>query len=230
MKTPIKTPPLTTIKLSYEKIKGRDLMNQSKNDHDKSLNDEIKDELEGLSESTENAENAENVANTNEANEVENNEETPSTVEELRAELEKVQVKADENWDTVLRMKADLENQRRRSEKQVSDAHKFAAKKFIEELLPVVDSMEMGMAAEGDVEQIREGVALTKKVFDTAMEKFGLEAVEPLGEKFNPDLHQAMAMQPSEEYEEGHVSAVMQKGYTLNGRLVRPAMVMVVKN
>jgi molecular chaperone GrpE len=127
-------------------------------------------------------------------------------------------------------MKADLENQRRRNEKQVEDAHKYAVKKFIEELLPVADSMEMGLAAEGDVEQIREGVALTKKVFDNAMEKFGLEMVEPLGDKFNPELHQAMAMQPSEEFEEGCVSAVMQKGYTLNGRLVRPAMVMVVKN
>ena len=148
----------------------------------------------------------------------------------LEEQLEQAQAKADENWDTVLRMKADLENQRRRNEKQVEDAHKFAAKKFIEELLPVADSMEMGLAAEGDVDQIKEGVALTKKVFDTAMEKFGLAAVEPLGEKFNPDLHQAMAMQPSEEFEEGCVSAVMQKGYTLNGRLVRPAMVMVVKN
>jgi len=194
-------------------------MSQSKNDNDKSLDDELKVELDSTSEFTEDttddAEN-ENIDDTSE--------------EQLREELKKVQAKADENWDTVLRMKADLENQRRRSEKQVSDAHKFAVKKFIEELLPVADSMEMGMAAEGDVEQIREGVALTKKVFDTAMEKFGLEAVEPLGDKFNPDLHQAMAMQPSKEYEEGHVSAVMQKGYTLNGRLVRAAMVMVVKN
>ena len=192
-------------------------MSQSKNDHNGSLNDEIKDELGSLSEAEEEATTEENI------------DELPIE-EQLQAKLEEVQAKADENWDTVLRMKADLENQRRRSEKQVSDAHKFAVKKFIEELLPVADSMEMGMAAEGDVEQIREGVALTKKVFDTAMEKFGLEAVEALGEKFNPDLHQAMAMQPSEEYEEGHVSAVMQKGYTLNGRLVRPAMVMVVKN
>ena len=148
----------------------------------------------------------------------------------LEDQLEQAKAKVDENWDTVLRMKADLENQRRRNEKQVEDAHKYAVKKFIEELLPVADSMEMGLAAEGDVEQIKEGVALTKKVFDTAMGKFGLEAVEPLGDKFDPELHQAMAMQPSEEYEEGHVSAVMQKGYTLNGRLVRPAMVMVVKN
>jgi len=153
-----------------------------------------------------------------------------SVEEQLQVDLEKAQSKADENWDTVLRLKADLENLRRRNEKQVEDAHKFAAKKFIEELLPVADSMEMGLAAEGDVKQIKEGVALTKKVFDSAMEKFGLEAVEPLGEKFDPELHQAMAMQPSEEYEEGHVSAVMQKGYVLNGRLVRPAMVMVVKN
>ncbi len=148
----------------------------------------------------------------------------------IEEQLQAAQAKADENWDTVLRMKADLENQRRRNEKQVEDAHKFAAKKFIEELLPVADSMEMGLAAEGNVDQIKEGVALTKKVFDSAMEKFGLEAVEPLGDKFDPELHQAMAMQPSEEYDEGHVSAVMQKGYVLNGRLVRPAMVMVVKN
>jgi len=152
------------------------------------------------------------------------------SIEELREQVEALQEKADENWNTVLRLKADAENQRRRSEKQVEDAHKYAVKKFVEELLPVADSMEMGMAAEGDVEQIKEGVALTKKVFDNALEKFGLEVVDPLGEKFNPELHQAMAMQPSDEYEDGQVSAVMQKGYTLNGRLVRPAMVMVAKN
>ena len=193
-------------------------MSQSKKDPNEPLENNIEDILEDLEETNE------SVAQ----DETQDTEEVP-TEDQLRADLETAQAKADENWDTVLRMKADLENQRRRSEKQVSDAHKFAVKKFIEELLPVADSMEMGMAAEGDVEQIREGVALTKKVFDTAMEKFGLEAVEALGEKFNPDLHQAMAMQPSEEYEEGHVSSVMQKGYTLNGRLVRPAMVMVVK-
>ena len=193
-------------------------MSQSKKDPNEPLENNIEDILEDLEETNE------SVAQ----DEAQDTEEVP-TEDQLRADLETAQAKADENWDTVLRMKADLENQRRRSEKQVSDAHKFAVKKFIEELLPVADSMEMGMAAEGDVEQIREGVALTKKVFDTAMEKFGLEAVEALGEKFNPDLHQAMAMQPSEEYEEGHVSSVMQKGYTLNGRLVRPAMVMVVK-
>ena len=152
------------------------------------------------------------------------------TIESLQAELETVRASADKNWDTVLRMKADAENQRKRSEKQVQDAHKFAVQKFVSELLPVADSLEMGMAAEGDIEKIREGMKLTMDVFNSSMAKFSVETVEPLGEKFNPELHQAMAMQPSEEYEEGHVSAVMQKGYTLNGRLVRPAMVMVVKN
>ena len=152
------------------------------------------------------------------------------TIESLQAELETVRASADKNWDTVLRMKADAENQRKRSEKQVQDAHKFAVQKFVSELLPVADSLEMGMAAEGDIDQIREGMSLTMDVLNKALEKFSVEAIDPLGEKFDPELHQAMAMQPSDEYEEGHVSAVMQKGYTLNGRLVRPAMVMVVKN
>jgi len=160
----------------------------------------------------------------------ENGEEGEVTIESLQAELETVRASADKNWDTVLRMKAEADNQRKRSEKQVQDAHKFAVQKFVSELLPVADSLEMGMAAEGDIEQIREGMKLTMNVFNASMAKFSVEAVDPLGEKFDPDFHQAMAMQPSEEYEEGHVSAVMQKGYTLSGRLVRPAMVMVVKN
>ena len=152
------------------------------------------------------------------------------TIESIQAELAAAQAKADENWDTALRIQADMDNLRKRSEKQVEDAHKYAVQKFVEELLPVADSLEMGMAVEGEVDQIREGIGLTMNVLKAAMEKFSIVAIDPLGEKFNPDLHQAMAMQPSGEYENGHVSAVMQKGYTLNGRLVRPAMVMVVKN
>ena len=200
-------------------------MSQSKENDDQALND-IKDELESMNESAEPQTESDHEVDVD-TNDTDSGE---ITIESLQADLETAQAKADENWETVLRMKADLENTRRRNEKQVEDAHKYAVKKFIEELLPVADSMEMGLAAEGDVEQIKEGVTLTKKVFDTAMEKFGLEVVDPLSEKFNPDLHQAMAMQPSDEYDEGCVSAVMQKGYTLNGRLVRPAMVMVVKN
>lgn len=152
------------------------------------------------------------------------------SIESLQADLEKANAKADENWDKALRIQAEMDNFRKRSEKQVEDAHKYAVKKFVEELLPVADSLEMGYAVDGEVEQIREGIGLTMNVLKAAMEKFSVVAVDPLGEKFNPDLHQAMAMQPSEEYENDHISAVMQKGYTLNGRLVRPAMVMVVKN
>ena len=152
------------------------------------------------------------------------------TIELLQEQLEAAETKANDNWDKALRIQAEMDNLRKRSEKQVEDAHKYGVKKFVEELLPVADSLEMGYAVEGEVEQIREGIGLTMNVLKAAMEKFNVIAVDPLGEKFNPDLHQAMARQPSEEYENDHVSAVMQKGYTLNGRLVRPAMVMVAKN
>lgn len=151
-------------------------------------------------------------------------------IAQLREKLEATEAKANENWDSFLRLQAEMDNQRKRSDKQVEDAHKFASQKFVEALLPVVDSLEMGMAAEGNIEQIREGMGLTMKQFESVMEKFNIETVNPMGEKFNPELHQAMAMQPNPEMENNTVMAVMQKGFTLNGRLVRPAMVMVVKN
>jgi molecular chaperone GrpE len=155
---------------------------------------------------------------------------TEDVLEELREELAKAEKKSVESWETLVRLQAEMDNQRKRNEKQVSDAHKFAVKTFVEQLLPVIDSLEMGMQAEGDLDSIREGMQLTLKQFGSVMEKQNLVAVDPLGEKFDPELHQAMGMQPSEEYDDGSVSAVMQKGYTLNARLVRPAMVMVVKN
>lgn len=148
----------------------------------------------------------------------------------LELELEAATTKADENWDKYLRLKAEMYNLRRRNEKQVDDAHKFAVKKFAESLLPVADSLEMGMAAEGDVKQIREGMDLTLKVFLDAMNKHKVEVVNPVGEMFNPDLHQAVSMQPGDGQKDNEVITVMQKGYTLNGRLIRPAMVMVCKN
>jgi molecular chaperone GrpE len=151
-------------------------------------------------------------------------------IAQLREQLDTTQQKADENWDTLVRLQAEMENNRKRSEKKVEDAHKYASQKFVESLLPVVDSLEMGMAAEGDIEQIREGMNLTLKQFESVMEKFNIEAVNPMGEKFNPELHQAMAMQPNAEMENNTVMAVMQKGFTISGRLIRPAMVMVVKN
>jgi len=157
-------------------------------------------------------------------------EETKGAIDALREELAKAEEKAAESWDTLVRLQAEMDNQRKRNDKQVADAHKFAVQKFVEQILPVMDSLEMGMLAEGDIDSIREGMQLTLKQFESVMEKQNLVSVDPLGEKFDPDLHQAMAMQPSEEYDNGLVSAVMQKGYTLNGRLVRPAMVMVAKD
>lgn len=165
-----------------------------------------------------------------EQQEVDQDETAQDDLEQLRQALSKAEDKAAENWDQLVRLQAEMDNQRKRAEKQISDAHKFAVQKFAEALLPVVDSLEMGRQAEGDLDSIREGIDLTMKQFDQVMEKFNLEAINPLGEKFDPEMHQAMAMQPSEEYDDGLVSLVMQKGYTLNGRLVRPAMVMVAKN
>ncbi len=204
-------------------------MSKSKDDiNDIIDNDEVDSEVdEALDQATEAAEEKQQQEEVTETNKEVTSE---VTIESLQAELEEANTKANENWDKALRIQAEMDNLRKRSEKQVEDAHKYAVKKFVEELLPVADSLEMGYAVEGEVEQIREGIGLTMNVLKAAMEKFSVVAVDPLGEKFNPDLHQAMAMQPSEEYEDDHVSAVMQKGYTLNGRLVRPAMVMVVKN
>jgi molecular chaperone GrpE len=151
-------------------------------------------------------------------------------VETLQQQYEAAKTKADENWDQYLRLQAEMDNLRKRSTKQVEDAHKFASQKIVEALLPVIDSLEMGMQAEGDLDSIREGMNLTMQQFESVMEKFSIAVVNPLGEVFNPDLHQAMSMQPCENQENNTISMVMQKGYTLSGRLIRPAMVMVCKN
>lgn len=151
-------------------------------------------------------------------------------IAQLQAALAEAQAKADENWDRSVRLQAEMDNQRRRFEKQVEDAHKYSVQKFAESLLPVIDSLEMGMQAEGDLDKIREGMGLTLKQFESVMEKFKLEAVGEVGDTFNPELHQAVSMQPNPECENNTILAVMQKGYTLNGRTIRPAMVMVCKN
>lgn len=154
-----------------------------------------------------------------------------NTVEALEAKLAEAQAKADENWDQLVRTKAEMENIRRRSERDLANAHKFALEKFAQELLPVIDSMEMGVAAaqdeNTDVSKLREGTEMTLKMFETAIEKFGIKGVHPHGESFNPDHHQAMSMIDSAEHEPNTVIDVMQKGYLLNERLVRPAMVVV---
>ena len=135
--------------------------------------------------------------------------------------------------DAALRAQADAQNVKRRAEQDVEKARKFALERFCSELLPVADNLERALeAAAGDdeiVKPIAEGVELTLKSFQDALKKFNIEAVDPEGEPFDPQLHQAMSMLENNEVEPNTVIAVMQKGYTLNGRLVRPAMVMVSK-
>lgn len=153
--------------------------------------------------------------------------------EDLLPLLEDARAKADEHWNLVVRVKADMDNARRRSKLDVENAHKFALEKFAQELLPVTDSLEMGLAAIYDdsdaAVRLKEGTQLTLKMLVSALEKFGIESINPLGEAFDPDKHQAMSMQESAEHKPNTVIAVMQKGYELNGRLLRPAMVVVSK-
>jgi molecular chaperone GrpE len=136
--------------------------------------------------------------------------------------------------DTALRAQADAQNVQRRAEQDVERARKFALEQFAKELLAVVDNMERALEAtdgldDDVVKPITEGVELTLKSFLAALKKFNVEAVDPQGEPFDPNLHQAMSMVENNDVEPNSVIAVMQKGYTLNGRLLRPAMVMVSK-
>lgn len=152
-------------------------------------------------------------------------------VEALQAQLAEAEAKANENWDQLVRAKAEMDNIRRRSERELTNAHKYALEKFANELLPVIDSLEMGVAAamdeNADVSKLREGTEMTLKLFENAIDKFGIKSVHPKGEAFNPDHHQAMTMIDSPEHQPNTVIDVMQKGYLLNERLVRPAMVVV---
>jgi len=146
----------------------------------------------------------------------------------LEEELTKTEMQINEYRNQVMRAQAELENVRKRAERDVSNAHKFALEKFVEELLPAIDSLEKSMeAAVGD--QHQEGVELTCGMLLKAMEKFGVEQLNPLGEEFNPEYHEAISMQPDPQSKTDTVLKVLQKGYLLNGRLVRPAMVIVAQ-
>jgi len=148
----------------------------------------------------------------------------------LESQLEDAQAKASENWEHYLRAKAEMDNLRRRNIKDVENAHKFGIEKFVNELLPVLDAMGLGLAVENaSAESLREGMEMTVNMMSNMMQKLGIEEIDPLNEKFNADKHQAMSMQPSADVEPNTVIAVMQKGYSLNERLIRPAMVMVSK-
>ncbi len=156
----------------------------------------------------------------------------PSRHEELTLLLEDARAKADEHYSQLLRLQAELENGRKRTARELENAHKFALEKFMVELLPVRDSLELGLAAAGDGDRIdpaklKEGVELTLKMFADAMAKFGAQPVDPQGQRFNPELHQAMSMQEAADEAPNTVLTVVQKGYQLNERLLRPALVIV---
>jgi molecular chaperone GrpE len=153
--------------------------------------------------------------------------------ESLRMMYEDAVAKSAEAQDQVLRTHAELENIRRRGERELEKARKYALESFFQELLPVRDSLEMAIQAAGDsnagTDKLKEGVEITLRMVDAAMAKFGLKEVNPLNAAFNPELHQAMAVQESAEHPANTVIAVYQKGFVLNDRLIRPARVVVSK-
>jgi molecular chaperone GrpE len=150
----------------------------------------------------------------------------------LEAELAAANARADENWNSYLRAVAETENVRKRGQREVESASRYAIERFAAELLDVRDSLELGVAAgaDGDPARIVEGMEATLRLLNRAFEKSGLTVVDPLGEPFNPEFHEAMATQPAADQADGTVLAVVQKGYLLNGRLLRPARVLVALN
>lgn len=159
--------------------------------------------------------------------------ESPAT-DFLALQLADMTRKAEEHWDKFVRTQAELENVKRRTEKELQSAHKFALEKFAREIVTVTDSLELGLqAASGgttpDVAKLREGMELTLKQLVSTLERFHIRAINPEGEKFDPNLHQAMAMQPTDSAEPNTVIKVFQKGYLLHERLVRPAMVVIAQ-
>jgi molecular chaperone GrpE len=145
------------------------------------------------------------------------------------AALVELKALANENWEKYLRISAELENVRKRASRDIENAHKFALERFCSELLAVKDSLEMGLAVaeKADAESLLAGKMATLKLLTTIMERFGVAELNPEGEPFDPQEHEAMSMQPSSDVEPGSVLTVLQKGYALNDRLLRPARVLV---
>ena len=160
-------------------------------------------------------------------------EEAIARVQELEEQLKtQIEEAANKEQDILLRSRAEIENLRRRTEQDVEKAHKFALEKFSKDILNTIDNLERALATpenkeDESVKALFDGVELTLKELVSTVSRFGVEAVGVVGETFNPDLHQAISMQPAEGFETNQISVVLQKGYTLNGRVIRPAMVMV---
>lgn len=156
-------------------------------------------------------------------------EEAIARVQELEAQLAET---AKKEQDLLLRTRAEIDNIRRRTEQDVEKAHKFALEKFAKDILNTIDNLERALATPANTEDetvkaLFNGVELTLKELLATVARFGVEPVGVVGEVFNPDLHQAISMQPMEGFETNQITTVLQKGYLLNGRVIRPAMVMV---
>ena len=156
-----------------------------------------------------------------------------SKIEDLESQLQEAQQSAKDNWDKLLRSQAEMENLKRRTTKDLENAHKFALDGFVKALLEVSDSLTMGIKSAKDekatIETTTEGLELTMKIFNSTLEKFGVESINPVDEKFDPELHEAVTMVPMPDKKSNTVLEVIQTGFTLNGRLVRPALVIVVQ-
>lgn len=156
-----------------------------------------------------------------------------SVGKDWQAKAEKLADEIGQFKDQAIRAQAEMQNIRRRAEMDVEKAHKFALEKFAKELLPVIDSLEKAIEAEkesgAEAGPLREGVEMTLSMFLSGIQKFNLEQVDPVGQPFDPALHEAMSMVEAPDAQSNTVIAAMQKGYTLSGRLIRPAMVIVAK-
>jgi molecular chaperone GrpE len=148
----------------------------------------------------------------------------------LQAALDEARAKANENYDLYLRARADGENTRRRAQDDISKAHKFAVESFAESLVPVVDSLEKALEASAYAsEATREGIETTLRQLRSAFEKNRLTEINPVGEKFDPHRHQAISMVPAEGVPPNHVATVLQKGWMIADRILRPALVTVAQ-
>jgi molecular chaperone GrpE len=150
----------------------------------------------------------------------------------LQAELEAARARADDYWNKLVRTQAEMENLRKRSARELEQAHRYAVERFATELLAVKDSLEMGVDAasnEIEPEKLREGTELTLRMLVRAMEKFNIEEINPQDQPFDPARHQAMTTQENSQLPPNTVVAVLQKGYAIGERLLRPAMVIVSK-
>lgn len=158
--------------------------------------------------------------------------ETPDELRQLRDALEGMRSEVDRYRDEALRARAEVDNARKRAQRDVEAAHKFGIEKLVEALIPVKDSLDLGLEAAKtatDIKSLQEGMALTQQMFQAALDKLGVTAVDPEGARFDPALHQAMMMEAHPTAAPGTVLRVLQRGYCLHERLIRPAMVIVAK-